>query len=99
MEKISLIGYIDIIGNFFVNTDKFYISDGFNEENLNFFYKFTYKEKLKEFNDSLVQCLLMLKQINEIELNKFRIQFCSNTNSKNICQSKLSLASEILQQA
>ena len=47
----TTIGHIDAIGCFHLHTKKFHV-DPFQEDQLSFFKKITYPEKLKEIHDS-----------------------------------------------
>jgi len=67
------IGHVDIIGCFHLPTKNFHV-DPFQEDQLSFFKKITYPEKLKEIHDSYIFALELLREISEVEYEKFRIE-------------------------
>lgn len=47
------IGHVDLLGNYHVFLRDFHV-DPFNNENLGFFKRISYNDKLKEYNESLL---------------------------------------------
>ena len=62
----SCIGYIDPLGNFILPRKDYHV-DPYHEDNLGFFKKISYNDKLKEVNDSLKQAYYTLKDISDTE--------------------------------
>lgn len=48
----NLIGFVDILGNFNISLRKIHV-DPYKEDQLGFFKKMSYNEKLKEYNESI----------------------------------------------
>mmetsp|Transcript_33824 Transcript_33824/g.24861 ORF Transcript_33824/g.24861 Transcript_33824/m.24861 type:complete len:102 (-) Transcript_33824:104-409(-) len=69
----TTIGYVDLIGCFHLPTKKFHV-DPFLEENLSFFKKYSYPEKLREVHDSYIFALELLREVSEVEFEKMRIE-------------------------
>ena len=87
MRRENTIGYVDAIGNFILFLWEHHV-DMYKEENLGFFKKMSYNEKMKELYESMLQPLCkklislnryfvdLIKEIVEPEQQKFLLWEC-----------------------
>lgn len=64
--KNELIGFVDILGTFILPLRDHHV-DPYKQDKLGFFKKISFHEKLKEYNDSLLQNLNMLRDVVDVE--------------------------------
>ena len=64
--KEQTIGYVDALGNFILNLRDHHV-DPYNPESLGFFKKMSYNDKMKEFNDSLLTALDIMRDVSDTE--------------------------------
>ena len=63
---------MDSLGVFLINKHPFHI-DPYNEENLGFFKKISYNEKLKELNEAEMHAYTLLREVADTEYQKYVI--------------------------